>query len=69
MVGKTKSDNEDIWGKIDEVEEKYSDLIEGYEGDDPRQLRHPRMKVTGASTRNIPRIQKKRLEEKHGRRN
>jgi len=63
------SAKEDVWQEIDEIEEKYSDLIDGLEGDDPREHpgpagRHVKMKVTGMSVREIPRIQQKRREKK-----
>jgi|GEM_PF-5533853 len=61
---KAKSRQPDLWGMIDEIEEKYSGLIDDLEGDDPHQHRHSKMKVTGASTREIPRIQEKRREKK-----
>ena len=66
MVKQLKTDNRqpDLWGIIDEVEKKYSDLIDELEGDDPRQPRHPKMKITGMSIREIPRIQEKRRGKK-----
>lgn len=59
-----KTDKEDMWGIIDEVEEEYADLIDELEGDDQKAHRHPKMKVTGMSVREIPRIQEGRREKK-----
>lgn len=50
----------DLWGMIDEVEEKYADLIDELEGETPHKDAHSKMKVTGASTREIPRLQEAR---------
>jgi len=61
---KKRQDNQDMWGIIDEVEERYTDLIDELEGDDPRQHRHPKMKVSGMSVREIPRLQEGRREKK-----
>lgn len=50
----------DMWGMIDEIEEKYGDLIDDLQSNDLRKLSHTKMKVTGASVREIPRIQEAR---------
>jgi hypothetical protein len=59
---KGNNEKQDMWEMIDEIEEKYVDLIEELEGESP--YHHPQMRVTGASVREIPRLQKKRREKK-----
>ena len=57
---KTENGQPDLWGVIDEVEEKYADLIDDLEGETPHKPAHSKMKVTGMSIRQIPRIQETR---------
>ncbi len=55
----------DVWGMIDEIEEKYSDLIDHLESERPGQAGRPQaMRVTGMSIREISRIQAKRRGKK-----
>lgn len=49
---------------IDEIEEKYADLINDLERETSHQGGHMKMKITGMSIREIPRIQEKRRKKK-----